>query len=259
MFDHYPRVAVLICTYDREKEFITTLTSLHQNLKYPRSRLSWFACDDASPNQYVERLRQYDIVRNLKVEFVQQPSNGGWGKNVTAGLIRAYRDAPYVYFTEDDYVVQREIDLEASIALMEYASPEVGMVRYRGTAGTDVTYTQHECDITRLLPEYRQAHGYVKGKITYLNIEPHSPSLYLYSNGPHLKSHKFHEWFGYYLSGVSLGSTEEHYAHTVKDRMIGGYPRITILPEWIPMQFLHIGETYQLTSKDKYPRLQEKS
>lgn len=248
----HPRVTILVCTYNRPREIRETLKALDRFVIYPRDRLHWAICDDASPPSYIEELKKDPFVSSLDPHYVVQPTNGGWGRNVNAGLRYAYASSPYVYFTEDDYVLTSPLDLRVGVSLL-HTQRDISMLRYRSTAGIPLTYHQKECDVTALMPFYREYESYVHGRITYFEIDPSSPSLWIYSNGPHLKARKFHEDFGWYPVGHKLGTTEEMYAHLVKDRMTqGGTSKIAVLPDWVHMKYQHIGITYQHTEADHH-------
>lgn len=240
----FPQVTVLICTYNREKEIGEVIASLKEQLIYPASKLKWVACDDSSPDGYAAKIRKAN--KGLRVVSTEQ--NSGWAANVNNGLGAV--DTDYIFFTEDDYVLTRPLDLRVGVALME-TKPDVGMVRYRGTAGSHIVHHQFESDISAIVPDHRDGVG-LPGKLTYLQLDSGSPDVYIYSHGPHLKHKRFHDFYGLYPTGLKLGETEESYAHQVKDRMkLGGAPAITILPEFVPMFFEHIGQSYQHTELDK--------
>ena len=123
---------------------------------------------------------------------------------------------------------------------------DVGMVRYRGTAGTSVIMHQLETDINKWIPKYSDGPAAVPGHVTYFQLDSGSATLYLYSHGPHLKHRRFHEFYGPYQEGLKLGETEEGYAHIVKAGMREyGAPALTILPEWVLPYFEDFGHSYQ--------------
>ena len=180
------------------------------------------------------------------------------GANVNNGLAAVETD--YTFFIEDDYNPRCDIPLDSAVALME-VKPNIGMVRFRGTAGSHCVYHQFEADISGYLPDHRDGVG-LPGKLTYLQFDNGSPTPYLYSHGAHLKHRRFHEFYGLYPVTVAengverrlkLGETEESYAHTVKDKMRGNpndAPAVVIFPEFVPMWFDHVGESYQHTALD---------
>lgn len=245
----WPDLTVLICTYNRATELASVMRALKTYLMYP-GKVQYIICDDHSPDYYKQRILQNPDVAALQPRYVTTEVNSGWAANVNWGL--AHCDTDYIFFIEDDYVVKTFIDLSLGVALMEHNS-YVGMVRYRGTAGGRFNYGQWEEDISQHRPDYNQSIGGVPGRLTYLLIESSSPSLYIYSHGPHLKRRQFHDYYGAYPTGLKLGQTEESYAHIVKDKLTADInaPQIAILPDWIPMMFDHIGQSYQNTEFDK--------
>lgn len=246
---NWPIVTILICTYNRVTELARTLTALASSVSYG-GELRFVVCDDSSPNNYLSKLEKKPIWKTLKPEFVSTEQNSGWAANVNNGLARAYQDSELVFFIEDDYVLTSPLHLTLGVAMM-LARPDLGMLRYRGTAGDHLVYHQVEAGLDNLLPDYQQGLG-LPGRVSYLQIDSGSPSLYIYSHGAHLRHKRFDDFYGAYPTGLKLGETEERYAHIVKDGMkLPGAPGIAILPEWIPMYFDHIGQSYQHTEADK--------
>lgn len=242
---NWPEVTIQICTYDRYDEIRRTVEALRENLAYPN--LKWVICDDSSPGQYVARLKRLKLFKEINAEFIVTDQNGGWGANVNNGL--QHIPSPYIFFCEDDYLLEHTLDLRMGVAILE-AKPHIGMIRYRGTAGDHVVFHQQEADIKPWLPDWHSGGGVI-GKETYLLLDGGSPSLWLYSHGPHLKRRRFHDFYGLYPEGLKLGQTEEAFCHTVKERMkIADAPCIAILPEWIRMWWAHIGKSYQGTEFD---------
>lgn len=239
-----PNVCIGIITYDRPKEIRETIAALLDLVVYPSDKLWWVVSDDSTPGSYLKNLK--GVLPKDRSFLLSTPTRGGWGRN--ANFLRKSVQTKYLFMIEDDYVLKKKLDLEAAVALME-AKPDIGMVRFRGTGGTHLVLHQLEADID--LPRYRDGLG-LPGKITYLQIDSGSPSLYIYSNGPHLiNTETFIPFYGPYPEGRKLGETEEAYAHTVKDGMRRpGAPAVVILPEWVSMHFDHIGKSYQNTELD---------
>lgn len=254
-----PEVTFQICTYNRLDELTRTLEALKKRvLQYDSKKIKWLICDDSSPDDYRDRIRASKIYRAIEkgsqIDILPTPANSGWGANVNNGL--RHIDTEYIFFVEDDYVLNCPLDLEQGVALLE-TKRDIGMLRYRGTAGDHVIYHQFEADVTGKyrIPKdggaIRQGLG-LPNKVTYLQLDSGSPTLYLYSHGAHLKRKSFHNFYGLYPEGLKLGQTEEAYAHIVKDRMkLPNAPAIAILPDWIFMQWDHIGKSYQHTEFDK--------
>lgn len=246
----WPIIVVSIITYNRLAELIRTVTALHNNMHYPMDRLLYVISDDCTPGDYHGQIAQMweDQAFPTSMTIISTEQNSGWGANANNGLLK-FRDYT-IFQIEDDYVLQAKLDLMAGVALLR-KKPYLGMLRYRGTAGARYDYRQDEADIVDMYPDYWSGEA-AQGKLTYLEILSSSPSLYIYSHGPHLKSRSFHTYYGLYPEGLTLGHTEESYAHIIKD----GYaqensPKIAILPDWVEMRFSHIGKSYQLSELDK--------
>lgn len=247
---NWPTVTIQICTYNRPKEILEVINSLVRNLRYPASQLRWLVCDDASPALYHTTLAESKMFHNLNIKIISTAKNSGWGANVNQG-IREIIDTDYTFFIEDDKILGRELNLKHGVALMQ-EKPHLGMLRYRGTAGTHVVFHQFEGNISEYVPDYREGNSGLPGRITYLQLDSGSPTLYIYSHGPHLKRKSFHEFYGLYPEGRKLGDTEESFAHHVKDMMhVEGAPGIAILPEFVLPWFEDIGKSYQGSEFDK--------
>jgi glycosyltransferase involved in cell wall biosynthesis len=247
----WPDVTIGIITYDRYDEIRQTVEALAEFVRYS-GQLRYVIADDSSPGGYVARLKRLRLFRDLDATFISTETNGNGGWGVNANHLLGAVDSEYLLMLEDDYVLTRPLDLDPLVALME-DRPRIGMVRLRGTAGTHLKYTQFEADIRQRCPDFRQGVG-VTGKLNFLLINGGSPDLWIYSNGPHLKRRLFHAYHGLYPQGFKLGETEERMAHRVKDGMQekpDAAPWIAILPDWIAMQWLHIGTSYQKTAADR--------
>jgi len=244
----WPKIDIVVITYDRQDEILQTITALSKAIDYPADKLRWLIADDATPGDYQTRLSKTPLFKRLKCEFVPTPDgNAGWGANVNRAL--AYSTAPYILQIEDDYLIRKPLNLRAAIAAME-VTPHMGMLRFRGTAGERMIFHQCEADIRAWLPDYQDGVG-LPGRLCYFLID-NAQGLYIYSHGLHLKRSSFHAHYGKYPTGLKLGHTEETYAHTVQDMMRAneGSPVLCIQPEWVPLWLDHIGKSYQHGSLD---------
>lgn len=249
----FPPVNIGVITYNRPNEIRLTLTSLLNHIRYS-GEVTIIVADDSSPGEYREDLMRWwqDQKTSWRMQIAKTHRNLGWGGNANNLLRHAFHTAPYLYFTEDDYLLTTRLDLDVGVALMEN-EPGLGLLRYRATAGTPLVYVGHETNISNLMPDFREYEGYGVGKVQWLELDGRSNSLWLYSNGPHLKRAQFHEVYGLYPEGLKLGQTEESYAHMVIDRVRTAAlaPKLGIMPDWIHMKFQHIGISYQGTVHDK--------
>ena len=250
-----PHIALLVITYNRADILKETLYALQKHLIYPQDKLHVIVSDDSTSSTYLssfKRTKAFKVFGAKGVDFRSTDERSGWGKHVNNALdyiATAYPQCDYVFQIEDDYVLQVDLDLTLGAALMD-SRPNIGMLRYRGTAGTHCIYHQFETDV--------REYGVERDNITYLQMDNASHTLWVYSNGPHLKKLKqtneypsFHEHYGRYLEGAKLGATEENFAHRVIDGMkIGNAPAIAIMPEWVNMHFEHVGTSWQGSTDD---------
>lgn len=249
----WPDVTIVICTYNRYKTIRKTMAALIKYLDYPKDKIHVLIADDHTGDDYLERLSNLKDFNHWHTGFIETPENCGWGCNVNYALSQVATD--YVFFLEDDYVLTIPLDLRIGVAMLE-VSDFMGMIRYRGTAGGHYILHHLEANLGKFLPDHRQGNGgLVNGRVTYCLLDNASPSLYIYTHGPHLKRLNFHsgEHYGMYPEGLKLGATEETYAKHVKNRMKEApnqVPAIAILPEWITMQWDHIGKSYQHSEWD---------
>ena len=245
-----PLVTIGVITYNRPDEIKATVAALAEHVVNSADRLRWLIADDSSPDDYAKKLSRLKLFKELGVTVISTGANSGWGAN--ANNLLDELNTPYLFMIEDDYVLKRPLDLRVGVALLE-TKTHLGLLRYRGTAGEHHVFHQFEADVSSVLPDFREGMG-LPGRLTYLQFDGHSPSAYIYSNGPHLKRRSFHAFYGRYDEGRKLGATEEAFAVRVKGKMQaepGIAPGVAILPEWVPMQFDHIGQSWQLTEADK--------
>lgn len=248
----WPEVTIQICTYNRPTEIVRTIKALMSAVKYPKDKLKWLVCDDSSPEEYRIALASTKLFEALNIRIVTTKHNLGWGANVNNGM--AAIDSDYIFFVEDDkllYIKSNELNLKLGVALLE-KEKHIGMLRYKGTAGTHVILHQMEADITEYGTDHVDGSCGIPERLTYCLLDSGSPSLYLYSHGPHLKHRRFHNFYGEYAEGLKLGRTEEAFCHQVKNKMKDkGAPCIAVLPQWILPYWEDIGKSYQHTEWDK--------
>ncbi len=225
----WPDVALVVVTYDRPQEIRRTLQAFLKNVWYEGTVWCHIA-DDGSPHGYVEALYSEFPIRSHTVT-----QREGWAGNVNMALGTVYQWTDYVFLIEDDYVSKRVIDLNRGVSLLESVS-KIGNVRYDGIEGHQFMLRLCEAQ-TRM------------GKTHYMVIEKRlGPSSYVYSNRPHLFHRRFTTEYGWYPTGLTLGSTELVYADKVL-HMSG--PETVILADGIIRAFDHIGKSRQGTSLDR--------
>lgn len=242
-----PLISIVIITFKRPHEIRQTIQALATHLQYPSDRLQWIISDDCSGNGYLKDLAN-DLRHIQNLKLISTESNSGWGANANNAL--AHCDGEFIYWTEDDYLLKKTIDLRAAIALM-WTNQSVGLLRFDGIVGHRLLCHLAESDISEFYPDYRQGYGHL-GKVNYWLLDKASRETWLYSNRPHLKRASFHRFYGWYPVGLKLGETEETYAHTVKDGMERpDAPAIACMTDFVDRYIDNIGTTYQHTELDK--------
>lgn len=234
----YPLVTIVLVTYDRPNELRTTVASLMEHIVYPPERLRWHLADDGSPDPlYCESvIHESTLHGDVEMRWsATQTTRKGWGANVNKALLHAMGDTEYVYLNEDDYVAQKTLRLDLGVQLMETVS-EIGLVRYDGLSA-------HIGMILRL-KEAKSADV----RLDYLELDRASPLLNVYSHRPHLRHRRFTACVGMYPEGLSLGATEEAYAHRVRDMQ--QCPQVAVLDDGIVRAFDHIGRSRQGSDED---------
>ena len=252
----WPKIAIGVITFSRPSEIRQTLAALANQLTYA-GEMVLIISDDCTPGRYLRELEAWwaeNYPGHWRMKTLSTARNCGWGC-ATNGLLKyafEVEHAKFIFQLEDDYIAHAPINLNTGVAIMEQ-EPSLGMLRYRATAGTPMLYAQRETDISRWCPDYREYWGYTLGKVTWLELLPHSPTLWLYSNGVHLKRPEFHGVYGLYPEGLKLGETEEQMAHNVVDIMRShpDTPKIGVQPPYIYMVWDHIGVSFQGTEFDK--------
>jgi len=226
----WPEVVVMLVTYNRPHEFRSTFGALYHHLKY-EGTLRWVICDDGSDN--IRATINAINIRFPDVHFqLSETNRKGWGANVNAG-VKQFAPNSYIYLNEDDFVAQRDIDLNTAVLTLE-SVPSLGILRYDGIAYIDLTLDMcHQSTSS--------------GVLSYLRIRRESMSLYIYGNRPHLKHPRFHQEYGYYREGLKVGQTEEEMCWRIKN---GTGPDIAVLPDMLYTPYKHIGKSWQLTKDD---------
>lgn len=245
----FPPITVLINTFRRNKSLIDCIEAIAGHILYPVDLITWVIADDCSGGHYMQEIRERYHGLDLKIysTFV----NSGWGASANHAL-QSIDPTPYIYHTDDDFILKRPLDLEIAVGLLETVQ-SVGMMRFAALAcGERYVYQQHEADISAYVNT--PLSGTVNGRLVYLTIDKSSPSLYVYSQTPLLYSARWFAHYGYFPTGVTLGEGEEKYCHHVKDTMNtdDSAPMVAVLPEWINDHYeIRREHSWQFTEFDK--------
>lgn len=252
-----PPINVVIITFLRRDMFRRTVDNLIDKLHYS-GPISWIIADDSTPEpdyqnfclSVFRKTWSNGLPDHHEIRVEGTPQNSGWGANANNAISKCEHDI--VFFIEDDYVLTRPLDLSPFVALL-LENDAVGLVRMDGIAGhRGINCQTAETNIRDYLPGHRDGVGGL-GDVHYWLIDQRSSHLNVYSNRPHLKHRRFHEFYGPYPEGYRLGQTESMFAHTVKDKMRANPNAAPALA--IPLNansyFDHIGVSFQLSEWDK--------
>jgi glycosyltransferase involved in cell wall biosynthesis len=245
-----PTIAICLITYNRPIEARQTIAALRENLYYS-GQLKFYIADDYSPKPYGDDLRAWvqTVYPGNYVKLCRTSQNVGWGANANNALYQI--SEPIVLQIEDDYTLQRPINITPYVLLL-LEDVSVGLVRLDGIAGHRVTAHAMEFEVGKWLPDYKAGFGGASPRLHYWRLDARSLETWVYSHRPHLKHRRFHEAFGIYPEGLTLGATEESFAHVVKDAMLAGdAPGIAVPFELSLGNFEHIGVSYQHTEHDR--------
>jgi glycosyltransferase involved in cell wall biosynthesis len=251
----WPEVTIVVCTYDRPDEIRWVLRSLYKHLQYDFTKVHLHIADDGTEKGYISgilkycsQLVYYEHLRNEPTFTVTDRQ--GWGANVNKALQAVTTD--YVYFTEDDYVLLRDLDLYACVAAMEEAKTLFGLMRFGIAGHVHMIAELLEVDIHAWRPYYQENGGGQgssgMGTMQLWNITKHT-EFYPYSNRPHLVHRRFHDTYGYYAEGLPLAQTE----HDMCQKFITGpvQPYIVCPATWVNWYYSHVGKSRQNTPADK--------
>lgn len=185
----WPRLSVLVITYNRKEILRETLYRLKQHLGYV-GPIHYIVADDGSDDgtqsMLEEEFPDAELVQSHRVNL---------GGNSNAGLRAAFEKADFVLQLQDD--MQMLCYLDAHPHIQKLIDDETcGYVRLWGVAG----------------------HLYeAKLDGNYWRLLWTCPDLYVASDRPHLKHKRFHDHFGYYPEGLLSAETEEAWCKQTKE------------------------------------------
>jgi glycosyltransferase involved in cell wall biosynthesis len=184
----FPTISVVVVGYKRPKELKLTVQSFLNIVNYPRDKIEMILCDDGSPDEMKEQMRQLDFDK-----FIFANQNEGIGGNTNKGIRVAKGD--FILQLQDDWVFEGNPEF-LKIALLAFNEfPRIGMIKFR-EANT------LPCTIDTL------SNG-TKIKI-YKNNRGKSSLAgdYAYTDNPHIKRTDFHKKLGLYKEGAPMHKVE---------------------------------------------------
>jgi hypothetical protein len=179
-------------TYKRTREAVITAKSVSENLIYPKR--SWYIADDGSPKEHVDAIlselsaHHEDILGFHNEKFFPDTYNCGKGWNL--GLQRAHAFSEVVLWLEDDWHLDRKLDIQPYVKLLMERT-DIGLVRLGGLAvGSDVRIVGYD-------------------GIHYLEYLRNTQ--YAYSGNPLLRHARFMHTYGLFAEDRNPGDIELDY------------------------------------------------
>lgn len=226
-------LTVLIPTYNRPDILPQTIGWLNDHLDFD-GKIHILVGNDGDMNHATFGYHPKNVTE------LQGPRRG-LGANLNMLLRAAKTDI--VLQMDDDHHLVKPLDITQYVKDLEEQRDNIGWVRlFIGT----------EEDLNNDDPFYKFEARMV-GR--YWIPDPAGPELYIASNRSHLKHKRFHNVYGLYKEGVSLGETEAGFCHTYSDRQRlseVGLPWVAIpvaAPSFDTWQ--HVGQSWQGTTHDR--------
>lgn len=213
-----PLVSILFITYNRAHTLVATFESFVRRVTYPRERMEFILCDDASDPWHRAISDQLGFDRILRSD-----RNRGLGANHNAGLRAAQGD--YILSLQDDCMLVGDPDfLSRSIAVLE-ADPALTMIGFRQRPNLPSTKRRTSTGETLMIlgtaPNARECNDYA------------------YSDQPHVKRSMLHQRVGLYLEGVPMTKMETEF-----QRRVAADETIQVAALDAPDPFIHIGSSF---------------
>ena len=224
--NNWPPITVLVYTYSRPEKIRHVLAAFKEHLRYS-GELIWRIADDGSPNGYLEGIAA--DFPELELQWTVTDRKG-FGANANKGL-RAVT-TKYVFASEDDKYVLRDIDLDTGIRLME-GVPTIGALRY-DAANENIFLSGHI---------FRDS----EPPIFYWIIDRQRSKHWNPCGHPTLIQPDFYGVCGYLPEGVRVSETEQAWTRRAS-KMEG--PDVAILLQYIgPRCYVHLGGGQQRLSQ----------
>ncbi len=188
----FPRLTVMLLTYDREEYAFRTLAGVFEYLTYPEPYRIHIA-DDGSPPEYMASLVDFAQTRGRDTSTVVSSTNSmrkGYGASYNLATQSVHASADIMLVLEDDWELQRELDVVRLARAFDIDG--VGCVRL-GYVG----YTQ----------ELRGKFVDVNGD-KYLELDPNSPERHVFAGHPRLETVRWQRQVGPWTEGLNAGATE---------------------------------------------------
>lgn len=198
-----PNLCIVLLTYQRTEMAVRTVKGIADNLDYPKELTSFYVADDGSQSTHVEAIFKALQDGGLQLAgyhsqkfYAGTPFCGiGWNH----GLQKAHQTADYVMLLEDDWVLEKPLDIRPYIWMLSERE-DVGMVRLSGLAEGNIVEVK----------THRGTHY-----LEYLRM-----SRMCYSGNPHIRHLRFSQYYGAFATELTPGDLEVWFDakfHRMKD------------------------------------------
>jgi hypothetical protein len=188
-----PQIAIVMVTYKRTDLALRTISSVSENLGYPKELRQWYIADDGSPAEHVDALiKMLEECGEKLYGFHNEKLGEGFnaGKGWNRGLIKGYEISPIILWLEDDWELlnpYQNYEIRQYVRLL-VEREDIGLVRLSNVAvGNQVEIVGH-------------------GGYHYLEYK--RGWNYCYSGNPQLRHRRFNEAYGMYAEDRNPGEME---------------------------------------------------
>lgn len=188
----YPTVTIILLTYDRMEAAEPTLRAALDLIRYS-GPLALHIADDGSPDGYVAKLRDIaDTFPGVGAMSFTNAERGGYGTSYNLATQHVHRESEIVLPLEDDWLLQRPLDLDPLVETLTEEGSEIRCIRL-GYIG----YTQP------LRGEFRPSPA---GHM--LLLDPDSDEPHVFAGHPRLETREFEIDVGPWPERIPAGATE---------------------------------------------------
>ena len=245
-----PVLTVAFFTHNRTKTAMFCLDSICKRLKY-EGKIRYCICDDRSDDGHVEALEAVLKDNGVEDYAVERTTSLRWGlgASMNNGLRNAFSVSPVVLTTEDDWDLQRELDVTSYVRDVMYNNA-IGMIRLAACLHTHVT-------------PYDENYWMMFGR----KNDGHTSVL---NNQVALRHRRLHELVGFYPENAKPDSCELRLRDKFNRETDFGWEKMRILfPRGLALHtlddpslyFIHIGESTvghdHYTVPDRYVKGQD--
>lgn len=224
-------VSILIPTYNRKQIVIETVVRLLCHIKFD-GHLEIIVSADGDDGTYeafdgTVANHHHSAIKAMRGPRQKSGQITGLGANLNQLLNAAVY--PIIMQMDDDHWLNSDLDINRHVTKLLEAGP-VAWIRLMGVG-------------------YHNYHAKLVGD--YWHVDWDSPELYIPSNRPHLKHRRFHDFYGYYPEGLTLGETEEGFCHVCKDKAKvagneGNLPHVCVPVSLHEEIWMHVGDSWQM-------------